>query len=177
MKLILVFVLVAAIAAFAWFLARGGQDDDTSPLPKPEDRNARVESGGGAAEARIGSPPSAAATSAGPEFGMLRTAPSAEDRPRYVEMPDGSWLPALNGVRGAPKSSWNPERPYARVVRVDRMQDADWYVHADGTWTTTRSVFRKDLGRDDPQSYALHPQPDLGEPRILGPDGAEQARR
>lgn len=177
MKPILVVVLVAAIAALAWFLARGGHDDDTSSRPQPANGNARLEASGRAAETRTGSPPSAASTPASPEFGVLRTPPSAEDRPRYVEMPDGSWLPALNGVLGAPKSSWNPERPYARVVRIDRMQDADWYVHADGTWTTTRSVFRKDLGRDDVQSYALHPRPDFGEPRILGPDGEEQARK
>lgn len=102
----------------------------------------------------------------------------ADDRAAHVAMPDGTWLPALNGVTGAPKSAWSAERPYAPVLRVDRLQDADWYVHADGSWTTTRWFFRKDLGREEAQSYALHPRPDFGTPQGFDTaDGATSSVR
>ncbi len=54
------------------------------------------------------------------------------DRTHAVAKPDGTWLQAPHGATGAPKSAWSGERPHAPVVRVDRLQGADWYVHAEG---------------------------------------------
>ena len=57
-----------------------------------------------------------------------------------VSYPDGSKFPALNGVIEPVKLIWTSGRPYSPIV--GKMHDGppnnlDWYVHADGSHSTT----------------------------------------
>ncbi len=105
--------------------------------------------------------------------GARREPPPASERARWLSMPDGTWLPALNGVLGAPAPNWNPERPYAAVIARRAMVGVEWYVHEDGSVTTTRTVFRRDVGQDVATTETHHPVSREGRPMIVTPDGRE----
>jgi len=49
-------------------------------------------------------------------------------------------LPALNGVREPTAITWPPGRPWSPVIGVATDNGWDWYVHGDGTWSTTAMV-------------------------------------
>ncbi|MCA8954267.1 MAG: hypothetical protein KDE27_32465 [Planctomycetes bacterium] len=73
------------------------------------------------------------------------------DRTRSLELPDGTFVPALNGASGelSLSASWG-DRPWSRILDTERSDAGiDWYVHADGTRTTTEMRWRPDLGRED----------------------------
>jgi hypothetical protein len=77
-----------------------------------------------------------------------------------LELPDGRRLAALNGAVGAPAlaTAWDPAVPFAEVVGTRVGDDGvAWYVHADGTQSTTRMVWRPDLGRLDAVTSVAHP--------------------
>ncbi|MBL8723626.1 MAG: hypothetical protein JNK49_06235 [Planctomycetes bacterium] len=86
------------------------------------------------------------------------TFPKVEQVPENerLSMPDGSFVPTLNGVKNPAKIAWG-EFPYSPVVRIQKDPTLDWYVHADGTYTTTIMQWRSDLGREDPVTLCLHP--------------------
>ncbi len=87
-----------------------------------------------------------------------------------LKLPDGTSVPPLNGVADPPRLVWtNPE--YAPIVRTEHNGDYDWYVHADGTYSTTLMIWRSDLGRADACSYCLHPR-DAVPVTPLPPEGA-----
>jgi len=66
----------------------------------------------------------------------------------FVIYPDGSRWPALNGVTEPPRLAWHHGRPFAPVTGRERGRDGrDWYVHADGSRSTTWWSWRPDLGR------------------------------
>ena len=54
-----------------------------------------------------------------------------------IRFPDGSSRPALNGVTQALEIPWPSGVPFAPVVEQLHHNGADWYRHADGTFTTT----------------------------------------
>lgn len=84
-----------------------------------------------------------------------------------VKLPDGSVREALNGVVGAPAITWDPGRPWSPIVEIRRFDDGlDWFVHADGTRSTTRYFFRPDLGREDASTLTQHPRDDFENVRI-----------
>lgn len=101
--------------------------------------------------------------------------PAIEDRPRLLELPNGEFVPALNGARGAPAMEWELGRPYSPIVGRERTTELEWYVHADGTKSTTQMSFRTDLGRFDAVTTVAHPGP-VGQ---IPPDepGADPSRR
>ena len=88
--------------------------------------------------------------------------------------PDGTWLPALNGATN-PKPVRFRDRPYSPVIdkRYDPKFKRHWYVHADGSWSTTvRMDFR---GQKNTVTQVMHPG---GKPHVLldeEPDGSRRA--
>ncbi len=96
-----------------------------------------------------------AASAPGP-FGVVATPP--EDRGAYVALPDGTFAPALNGVRNAPAMVWTEDEPFAPIVGKETYQGVEWYTHADGSKSTTSKVFRADLGRDDAVTQVATPR-------------------
>jgi len=57
-----------------------------------------------------------------------------------VRFPDGTWLPALNGVESPPPfQGWDPHRPYSPVVGIIDAGALQWYRHADGSKSTVRT--------------------------------------
>ena len=83
------------------------------------------------------------------------------DRSRELELPDGSYVPALNGSVGATKLAeyWG-RLPWSPIVGVERSSaGVDWYRHEDGSYSTTQMVWRKDLGRYEAMTRVAHPGP------------------
>jgi len=68
---------------------------------------------------------------------------------RMLELPDGSQVMPLNGVTAPAEMVWG-EVPWSPIVRTTGLDGTDWYVHEDGTHSTTLMVYRSDLGRKDP---------------------------
>ena len=80
---------------------------------------------------------------------------------RSLELPDGTFVDALNGVVDAPsmKDYWGPF-PWSPIVGVERSDAGlDWYKHADGSYSTTQMVMRSDLGRMAAMTRVAHPGP------------------
>ena len=90
-----------------------------------------------------------------------KAAPSDVDHSRELELPDGSFVPALNGAVRATKVAeyWGP-LPWSPIVAVERSSaGVDWYRHEDGSYSTTQMVWRKDLGRYEAMTRVAHPGP------------------
>ena len=137
--------VAAATAAAA--AALGGRDD----APRTE-----------GAPAAVQAPP---VESARPATGRVTTAakPDAKqvDRSRELELPDGTFVAALNGAVGAsPLAVYWGSSPWSPIVGVERNSaGVDWYRHADGSYSTTEMVWRKDLGRKAAMTRVAHPGP------------------
>lgn len=170
----IVVVAVAAIVALVVVAARSGGRAPAPPEARTEPGPATPSTDGTPAGRADGRPatldPGRTAEPETPDLDLRSTEPDDGELARFVRMPDGTWLPALNGVTGVDPILWEPGRPYAPVVGVERLADGfDWYVHADGTRTTTRSMWRPDLGREDPTALTQHPR-DVGQPvEVLAP--------
>jgi len=87
----------------------------------------------------------------------------------WLQLPDGNKARPLNGVKNPPRLVWQNSE-WSPIVRTERSNGVDWYVHADGSYSTTLMVWRDDLGRADAVSYGLHPR-DAKPVRPLPPDG------
>lgn len=63
--------------------------------------------------------------------------------------PDGTWLPPLNGVTVAPPfPGFAPNYPYAPVIEIKRGDKGIfWYIHADGSHSTTQMALTEEGGR------------------------------
>ena len=91
---------------------------------------------------------------------------------RRLQMPDGSFVPTLNGVLHPANLVWG-DVPWSPIVRKQIDPNVEWYVHADGTYTTTMMQWRSDLGRTDAVTLCLHPaKPTATEPIPDGEGGA-----
>lgn len=88
--------------------------------------------------------------------------PAAAAEHRFeLQLPDGSYVPALNGAVGAAPlarfwGNW-PWSPITGTMRSDA--GVDWYTHADGSRSTTEMKWRSDLGRMDAMTRVAHPGP------------------
>ena len=99
----------------------------------------------------------------------LDPAPTPVERgSRTIPLPDGTFVPALNGIENPPAPHWERGRPWSPIVGRAHSQGLEWYVHADGTWTTTFRAWRDELGRYDDTTAVYHP----GTPREVE-DGDE----
>lgn len=138
----------ALIAAAAPFVAGDGASHRQQP-----------------AVAAVSPPPTPAAVSK-PEVGRVFTAGTRSsspkpDRSRELELPDGTFVPALNGaVDATPLATyWGPSA-WSPITGVERSSaGVDWYQHADGSYSTTQMVWRKDLGRSAAMTRVAHPGP------------------
>lgn len=137
------FVVLVALGGAGWTLLREtGVDEPPKPASQP-----RPQPVNGVAPAK-----SAAA---------IEPTKSPTDVSGMVRYPDGTYLPALNGVRGAPAIQWPAGRPFSPVVDKVGTPPNEWYVHADGARSTTTMTFRSDLGRTSPMSHVAVPQKPL----------------
>lgn len=77
-------------------------------------------------------------------------------------LPDGSRVAALNGAVD-PKplaDAWPAGVPWSPIIGVERSAAGiDWYVHADGSKSTTERKWRADLGREDAVTRLARPAP------------------
>jgi hypothetical protein len=88
--------------------------------------------------------------------------PDAEAKRHMVKLPTGEYVRALNGAVDAKPLEWMRDRPYSPIIGIDRAPDGkDWWVHADGSRSTTEMVYRSDLGRPDAVTQVAHPAPAL----------------
>jgi hypothetical protein len=95
---------------------------------------------------------------------------------RRLKMPDGSFVPTLNGVVNPAPIAWGSV-PYSPIVRKQIDPTVEWYVHADGTYTTTIMQWRSDLKRNDACTVCLHPEkPTATEPVSEG-EGAPKKQQ
>lgn len=132
---------LAAVAGVLWWTSAPASQP--APAPAPVTAPPPPEVGPPPAQAVPGLPP-----------------PPRRDVPgvkQHYPEPDGD-VPSLNGVQQVVELSWAADRPYARITGTTTdVNGYRWYVHADGTTTTTYYIWRKDLGRYDAQSIVRHP--------------------
>jgi len=77
-----------------------------------------------------------------------------------LKLPDGTYLPTLNGVSADLELTWPSHLPFSPVVgRVVDSQGIERYLHADGSQSTTQMVYRSDLGRADAAVLVSTPRP------------------
>lgn len=88
------------------------------------------------------------------------TADHAEATAKGLLLPDGSTVPALNGVLVPAPMRWKKGRPYSPIIGQRTRAGVDWYEHADNSFTTTVMAYREDLGREDAMTVVSHPVPE-----------------
>ena len=145
------FLVLAGVVAGAWWALRTPPEVAPKPAPVPEQA------------------PTQPVPSSAPVMTVDFIAEPAEKVPaeRRLKMPDGSFVPTLNGVQNPAPIAWG-DVPYSPVVRKQIDPTLEWYVHADGTYSTTIMQWRSDLGRNDPCTVCLHPATPAA---VEAPDG------
>lgn len=81
---------------------------------------------------------------------------------RTLLLPDGTRIRALNGaINASPmKGAWPKNVPWSPIVATERSDlGVDWYVHEDGSRSTTEMKWRSDLGRKDAVTRLARPAP------------------
>ncbi len=153
-------VVAAAAAVVLWVRPA---DDKPTDLPV---------SASPSAEGEVPKPPPPVLTYEAPP--IVRE-PKAEEKERLLKLPTGEYVPALNGVLNPAAMQWPSTIPYSPIVGRERdSHGQDWYVHADGSKSTTTMVFRSDLGRMDPVTQVANPNATLpmeGTPDATGAPG------
>lgn len=93
----------------------------------------------------------------------VHPAPEARQAPDpggSLRLPDGSYVPNLNGVGDQMVLNWPERLPFSPIVgRVTDSFGIERYLHADGSQSTTRLVYRRDLGRMDSMVTVSNPRP------------------
>lgn len=90
--------------------------------------------------------------SATPDAARAPEQPPAE----LLRLPDGTAVAPLNGVQRAGPFVWG-DGPYAPIVGTETQNGIEWWVHADGTKSTTLMIWRKELGRADATTVVARP--------------------
>lgn len=108
------------------------------------------------------SPSPAASPAPLPAVGVpapTRTAPKARDRRHELELPDGTYVPALNGaIDPEPLASYWGNWPWSPIVGVERSSaGVDWYRHEDGSYSTTEMVRADPGNRTVVMTRVAHP--------------------
>lgn len=97
-----------------------------------------------------------------PACPAARAAPAEVADELTLLLPDGARVPALNGARSpqAMREVWPVSVPWSPITGVEHSPAGiDWYVHADGSRSTTQMVWRADLGRMDAMTRLARPAP------------------
>lgn len=145
-------IVAAAIVVGAWWLATRGTGpeptprsthDAAAPGPRAAQRAAPTSTHeprgttGGAVDHRVASPAHTRSTLAPGTRVPLASPPRADVG---IPLPDGSFLPFLNGMTFAPPIDRHPSHgPLPPVVaRVVDAEGFEWWEHADGSMTTSR---------------------------------------
>ncbi|MHC5064974.1 MAG: hypothetical protein ACYTG5_13490 [Planctomycetota bacterium] len=82
------------------------------------------------------------------------------DQAGSLRLPDGSFVPNLNGVSDQMVLNWPERIPFSPIVgRVTDNFGIERYLHEDGSQSTTRMIYRKDLGRMDSMVMVSNPRP------------------
>lgn len=100
---------------------------------------------------------------------LLETPPAAQPTAQ-LELPDGSSVAALNGVTTPAAMTWG-SRPFSPITGTIWSEGIQWYVHENGSRTTTLDLWRTDLDRFDAVTVVVHngePSP-IDELSELGP--------
>jgi hypothetical protein len=101
----------------------------------------------------------------GPKAQFIETStcslPGSLSRHAVLLLPDGSTTPALNGVTETLRMPWPVDRPYSAIVGIETVQGSEWYVHEDGSRSTSLMNWRSDLGREAPMSLVANPPESL----------------
>lgn len=106
-----------------------------------------------------------------------------------LPLPDGTYVPALNGVRNPAVIPWTSDRPYSPIVgrKWEHWKDqgmVELYIHADGSRTTTliQDVLREGRISREPVTIVQHPLPEgtpapeiLGEPDLETPEAGKKS--
>lgn len=125
--------------------ASGGGEAQAEPKSRAKDGELEVDA---ASVAKNEKRPVKSRKSAGPKstgsIGRTGTPPHGA-----AVFPDGTWLPPLNGVDIAPPfPGFDPKYPYAPVVKIVRGdKGVSWYIHADGSHSTTQMAMTEQGGR------------------------------
>ena len=120
MKWLLTISLLCGLAWITWSVTRGATPEAPHQLP---------------ADPTDTSPPPTEAT---PRVAPLPPAPPPTARDLVI-LPDGTRLAALNRVTGVTSIEWPADRPFSPVVGTEASPTGlQWYVHADGTRSTTQ---------------------------------------
>ena len=87
-------------------------------------------------------------------------APECVDVAATWRLPDGSFVAPLNGAIDPAPLAWPPNVPWSPIVgRELGAAGVEWYVHADGSRSTTEMKWRADLGRLDAVTRLARPGP------------------
>lgn len=146
MKALVIFAATGIVFAASWAWHRA--DAEPAPLaaarPVPAPPSLPVTRATAAIPAAAAVPPPAAATAS-----------------TQLELPDGTFVPTLNGATDAAPLAryWGPY-PWSPIVGTERSSAGiDWYRHQDGSYSTTQMVWRQDLGREAALTRVAHPGP------------------
>ncbi len=153
---------VLCLAAGTWLLVRplldqrapGGAAGDPVPASKPAPSGAAPLPGEAAAVAPL---VSGSLDARADDVGSAKATAGIG----VLVLPNGKKVRALNGVTTEVRLLWPAETPYSPITGVTRTQGIDWYVHADGSRSTTQMVYRSDLGRKTAMSMVANPRPAL----------------
>lgn len=158
-------MLAVAVGVAVFLIGRRGEEaprraaDDAVPAPATGAR-------GGTASERGTASGHAAAEHATPARDASAASPSGalggDATPGSLLLPDGSRVPALNGISGEIRLLWPPDRAPSPIVgREVSTTGLEWYVHADGTRSTTQ-WFTHDDGRREAVATVAAPIPVVG---------------
>jgi hypothetical protein len=143
--LVVTLALVAIAGALTWFLLNPSPGTPP-PVVTP-----------GPASQTTSAPPAPASTPTStlqPAPQPIRPAAPPTRNPvnvsQMVLLPDGTYIPTINGVENPTRMPWPAGRPWSPIVGTQRGQDGlDWFVHADGARSQVRMLYRSDLNRED----------------------------
>lgn len=133
--------LIVAVAAggVAWSLR--DRPAEKAPAPAPQK-----------------APEKAPTPNAGAAASVVMPIPDKKGVPpeRLLRFPNGETAAPLNGIENPATCVWG-DVPWSPIVRRELNNGIEWYVHADGTYTTTTTVWRSDSQRMEPVTLCHHP--------------------
>ena len=85
---------------------------------------------------------------------LSRWAPKGKGR---LLLPGGRAVAALNGVEESVELLWPTDLAWSPIIATERSGGLEYYVHADGSRSTTQMLYRSDLGREAATSAVYNP--------------------